>query len=87
MSAATYLQMIGLVFFFCGLLILGAWGLRRLQRARGPQGPEIKVKAVRSLTHKAQLALVEIEGEEILIGLGEGGPRLICRLGKKDASS
>ncbi|NPB09144.1 MAG: FliO/MopB family protein [Thermodesulfobacteria bacterium] len=86
MSVGLYLQVIGLVLFLCGLLVLASWAVRRLRaRTQGPLGESIKVKAVRPLTYKSQLALVEVLGEKILIGLGEGGPRLICKLeGKKD---
>ncbi len=85
MNTATYFQIIGSVFLLCAFLVFAAWGIRRLQKSKGANSTRIKVKAIRSLTYKAQLALVEVEGEEILIGLGEGGPRLICRLEKRDA--
>ncbi len=84
MSTGLYLQVIGLTLFLCGLLVLGAWAVRRLRaRGEGPFSQAIKVCAIRPLSYKSQLALVEVLGEKILIGLGEGGPRLICKLEEK----
>ena len=85
MSVGLYLQILGLAILLGGLLILAAWGLRRMRYPYRSSQELIKVKAVKPLTYKSQLAVVEIAGEEILIGLGEGGPRLICKLEGKSA--
>ncbi len=85
MSLGIYFQVIGSALLLCGLLVLAAWALKRLKtKGQGPLAEVIKVHAIRPLTYKSQLALVEVMGQRILIGLGEGGPRLICKLEGRD---
>ena len=84
MNAGLYLQVIGLALLLCGALVSAAWAVKRLRGFQRETGETIKVKAVKSLTYRSQLAVVEVSGQELLIGLGEGGPRLICKLGRKD---
>ncbi len=82
---ALYLEVLGLTLLLCGALVLFFWGIRRFRGVRGDSSQAIKLLALRPLSMKAQLLLVEVEGQKLLLGLGEGGPRLICRLGKGDA--
>ncbi|OAG28657.1 flagellar biosynthetic protein FliO [Thermodesulfatator autotrophicus] len=83
---ALYLQVLGATFVLCALLVAGLWGLKRLKFTKGEMTGEIKLLAYRPLNHKAQLALIEVFGEKMLIGLGENGPKLIRRW-KKDEKS
>ncbi|AEH44067.1 flagellar biosynthetic protein FliO [Thermodesulfatator indicus DSM 15286] len=78
-----YLQVLGVTFILCALLVVGLWGLKRLKLTKGELAGEIKLLAYRPLNPKAQLALIEVFGEKMLIGLGENGPKLIRRW-KKD---
>ena len=81
-----YFEILGLALALCGLLVLAGWLVRRLRGLRmGELSGAIEVKAVKPLTYKSQLILVEVLGHRLLIGVGEGGPRLICELEKKDA--
>ncbi|NPA48415.1 MAG: hypothetical protein GXO20_00385 [Thermodesulfobacteria bacterium] len=82
---SLYFQVLGLTLLLCGALVLVLWGVRRLRFGRAPSSEAIKLVAFRPLSAKSQLLLVEVEGQKLLLGLGEGGPRLICRLGKGDA--
>ncbi len=84
MSIGTYLQILGLAFALCGLIVLGIWMLRRIRGIEnGRFSRAIEIKAIKPLTYKSQLILVEVMGHKLLIGIGEGGPRLICELGGK----
>ncbi|WP_022852809.1 FliO/MopB family protein [Thermodesulfatator atlanticus] len=83
----AYFQVLGMVFLLCAVLVACLWGVRRLKVSRGNSSEEIKVIAYRALTHKAQLALIEVFGEKMLLGLGEGGPRLIHRWSKNEKNS
>ncbi len=80
-NLGVYLQILGLALALCGLVVFLAWVLRRL-RGLNPKGLSgaIQIKAIKPLTYKSQLVLVEVLGQRLLIGLGEGGPRLICEL-------
>ncbi len=84
-SVALYLEVLGLTLLLCGMLVFFFWGLRRLRFGRTNAPEAIKLIALRPLSTKAQLLLVEVEGKRLLLGLGEGGPRLICRLDGDDA--
>ncbi len=81
---ALYFRVIGTALFLCAGVVLFLWLLRKTRLSQGPGAEGIKILALRSLSHRAQLFLLEVEGEKLLIGLGEGGPRLICKLGKGD---
>ncbi len=82
MSIGTYFQILGLAFALCGLVILLMWALRRIRGfGEGKFSEAIEIKAIKPLTYKSQLVLVEVMGHKLLIGIGEGGPRLICEIG------
>jgi len=86
-GAGLYLEVLGLALALCGLLILLAWGLRKLQGLGQAQSSGlIQIKASKPLGYKAQVVLLEVMGHNLLIGLGEGGPRLLCKLEDKDAA-
>ncbi len=83
---SLYLEILGLTLLLCGALVLVFWGIRRFRWGRTSSPEVIKLLAFRSLSAKSQLLVVEVEGQKLLLGLGEEGPRLICRLGKDDAA-
>ncbi len=87
-GAGLYLEVLGLALALCGLLILVAWGLRKLQGlSQQASAGLIQIKASKPIGYKAQVVLVEVLGHKLLIGIGEGGPRLLCELEDKDATS
>ncbi len=79
---SLYLQVLGTALLLCAGVVFFLWLLRKSQLGRGKGSENIKFLAARPLSHKAQLFLIEVEGQKLLIGLGEGGPRLICKLGE-----
>lgn len=79
---SLYLQVLGTALILCAGVVFFLWLVRRVQLGRRQGEETIKLLALRPLSHKAQLFLIEVEGERLLVGLGEGGPRLICKLGK-----
>ena len=56
---------------------------RRLGRSPSPPGVEIADRA--ALSRDAGLALVRARGEDLLVGWGRDGVRLVARLGRERA--
>ncbi|WP_456433585.1 FliO/MopB family protein [Thermosulfuriphilus sp.] len=58
----------------------------RLRMIKGLKEGPIRLVALKTLTPKSHLALVEVAGRRLLLGVGEGGVRLIKDLGSEDFS-
>lgn len=56
---------------------------RRLSRTSSP--PELEVTDRAALSRDAGLALVRARGEDVLVGWGRDGVRLVARLGRERA--
>ncbi len=86
---SVYLQVLGMALALCGLLLLGAWLMRRLRGLQNQKSSElIQIKGIKPISYKAHLVLIEVMGHHLLIGVGESGPRLLCQLEeKKDAQT
>lgn len=79
MEWLQYLQSLGIILLLLSLLPLFSYLYRRYQQ--GLQGPsQIKVLEVKSISPRAQLLLVEIEGKRLLLGLSERGFNLLWEL-------
>lgn len=59
------------------LLVLAAVGLL-FGRRRLVAEPALRVVARAGLTQRAGLALVEVEGRRLLVGYGDGAPRVLA---------
>ncbi|HFB83425.1 flagellar biosynthetic protein FliO [Thermosulfuriphilus ammonigenes] len=58
----------------------------RVRMLRGLKEGPIRLLAVRALTPKSHVALVEVAGRRLLLGIGEAGVRLIKDLGPEEFS-
>lgn len=54
---------------------------RRLQSSRRGEAPDMRVVARLPLTRRSSLALVEVEGRRLLLGVGDAGVSLVSELG------
>jgi flagellar biosynthetic protein FliO len=78
----SILQMLGALALVLGLLLLSLHGLKRW-RARmggGPAGSQIQVLDVRTLAPKSTVALVEVAGQWLLLGIGANSVDLLTRV-------
>ncbi|WP_437884253.1 flagellar biosynthetic protein FliO [Pseudomonas sp. LRF_L74] len=70
--ASQLLQMLFGLALVIGLILLMAWLMRRVQRV-GPRGGQvIKLVATQALGPRDRLVLVQVGGEQVLLGLTSG---------------
>jgi len=85
----SILQMLGALALVLGLLLLSVHGLKRW-RARmggGPAGSQIQVLDVRTLAPKSAVALVEVAGQRLLLGIGANSVELLTRIEPQQSGS
>jgi len=85
----SILQMLGALALVLGLLLLSLHGLKRW-RARmggGPAGSQIQVLDVRTLAPKSAVALVEVAGQWLLLGIGANSVDLLTRVEPQQTGS
>lgn len=77
---ANGFRVIGGLVLVIGLVLLAyAATKRRGGLFQGNRGTAVKVLETKHLGPKKALALIEVRGEEMLIGIGNEGINLICR--------
>lgn len=76
MEWVYYLQVIGVVLLILSLLPVGAHLYKRYTVKNMTECP-IKILAIKPINYKAQLLLIEVEGEKFLIGYSDKGFSLL----------
>jgi flagellar protein FliO/FliZ len=74
---AEYLLGVVLVLLLLGVM---AWLARRMQRHVPGSHGGLRLEASMPLGAKERLAIVEVEGERLLLGIGAGGVRALTQL-------
>jgi len=64
-----YLQILIVLAFIVGLILLLSWGARRLVSVRPGDNSAIQVIATRFIGPREKLLLVEVEGTRVLLGI------------------
>jgi flagellar biogenesis protein FliO len=85
----SILQMLGALAVVLGLLLLSLHGFKRW-RARmggGLAGSQIQVLDVRTLAPKSAVALVEVAGQWLLLGIGANSVELLTRVEPQQSGS
>lgn len=57
-----------------------AWGMRRMQGLAGMRNPDMKIVAQMALSTRERLVIVEVGGEQLLLGVGPGVIRRLHKL-------
>ncbi len=78
----SILQMLGALALVLGLLLLSLHGLKRWRERMGggPAGSQIQVLDVRTLAPKSAVALVEVAGQWLLLGIGANSVELLTKI-------
>jgi len=67
---------------FCvGIFLIGSWAFRRFAPKRfvaSPSGRRMKIVERLAISNRASLALVEIDGREVLVSLGSEGAQMLA---------
>ena len=77
---ADYLQIVTVLAFIVGLILMMAWFARRLTTGRTIDANAIAVVATRFLGPKEKLLLVEVEGTRVLIGINAQSMTPLCTI-------
>lgn len=82
---ADYLQIVLVLAFIVGLILLMSWGARRLVSVRPGDNSAIAIVATRFIGPREKLLLVDVEGTRVLVGITATSMSPIATLGPKKA--
>ncbi len=84
MASASF-KMFGSLILVIGIILVIFYGIRRLKLTAGIQGPaRMRVIGTLALAPKRSIALVEVCGELLLLGIGTDNVRLLSKLEKPE---
>jgi len=85
----SVLQMLGALALVLGLLLLSLHGLKRWRAKMGGglAGSQIQVLDVRTLAPKSAVALVEVAGQWLLLGIGANSVDLLTKIEPQQTGS
>ncbi|HYV96330.1 MAG TPA: flagellar type III secretion system pore protein FliP [Gemmatimonadaceae bacterium] len=87
MSVTSLVSMLGALALVLGLLFVAVALVKRAMPRLGRGGKVVELEVVQraSLGARQGLAVVNVSGRQILLGVGEGGVRFIAEIGKNDS--